>query len=69
MHWGTKHRIKMTFFLIPREAMFFLSTAGEVRCILAQTKQLSWNLHPTHMVKTKEKHIPLKSKNHILNTT
>ena len=34
--------------------MFFFSNAGEVRCILAQTKQLSLNLHPTHMVKTKK---------------
>ena len=49
--------------------VFFSSNAGEVRCIFTQTKQLSLNLHPTHMVKTKEKHIPLNSKNHILNST
>ena len=66
---GYKHRINMTFFSIPHEAMFFSSNAGEVRCIFTQTKQLSLNLHPTHMVKTKERHIPLNSKNHILNTT
>ena len=44
---------------------FFSSNAGKVRCIFTQTKQLSLKLHPTHMVKTKEKHIPPKSKNHI----
>ena len=49
--------------------VFFSSNAGEVRCIFTQTKQLSLNLHPTHMVKTNEKHIPLNSKNHILNST
>ena len=49
--------------------MFFSPNAGEVRCIFTQTKQLSLNLHPTQMVKTKEKHIPLNGKNHILNKT
>ena len=61
-----KHDI---FFQFLMRQCFFSSNAGEVRCIFTQTKQLSLNLHPTHMVKTKEKHIPLNSKNHILNTT
>ena len=61
-----KHDI---FFKFLMRQCFFSSNAGEVRCIFTQTKQLSLNLHPTHMVKTKEKHIPLNSKNHILNTT
>ena len=67
---GYKHRINTTFFLNSSWGnVFFSSNAGEVRCIFTQTKQLSLNLHPTHMVKTKEKHIRLNSKNHILNTT
>ena len=61
-----KHDI---FFKFLMRQWFFSSNAGDVRCIFTQTKQLSLNLHPTHMVKTKEKHIPLNSKNHNLNTT
>ena len=61
-----KHDI---FFKFLMRQCFFPPNAGEVRCISTQTKQLSLNLHPTHMVKTKEKHIPLNGKNHILNKT
>ena len=66
---GYKYRIKITFFKIPHEAMFLLSHAREVGCILAQTKQLTLNLHPTHMVKTKEKHSSKKQKSYLEHNT